>query len=152
KGTRVAWTRGLGLPFDPAVTTAVDAQRRTFESLGCVVEDAEPDFSDADEVFKTWRARRFDTGLGEEVEEHRDKLKDTVIWNIEEGARLTGPQLGRAEVKRTQLYHRVRTFMERYEFFVLPTSQVPPFDVKQPYVNQVNGVPMATYVDWMKSC
>lgn len=62
-------------------------------------------------------------------------MKDTVIWNIEEGLKLTGPQIGQAEHKRTELYQRVRQFMERYEFLILPVSQVPPFDVKQQKVD-----------------
>ena len=46
----------------------------------------------------------------------------------------------------------MRQFMERYEFFVLPAAQVPPFDVDQPYVTEIDGVAMETYIDWMKSC
>jgi amidase len=42
--------------------------------------------------------------------------------------------------------------MEQYEFLVLPVSQVPPFDVKQRYVTEINGVKMDTYLDWMRSC
>ena len=57
-----------------------------------------------------------------------------------------------AERKRTELYHRVRQFMERHEFLILPVSQVPPFDVKQPYITEINGIKMGTYIDWMKSC
>jgi len=152
KGVRIAWVKDLGLPFDPAVKQAVDAQRGTFEALGCIVEDAEPDFSDADEAFKTGRAWSFATGLGETLKQHRSQMKDTVIWNIEQGLKLTGPNLGRAEVQRTALWHRVRVFMERYEFIVMPVSQVPPFDVTLPYPTEINGVPMTTYIDWMKSC
>src|ERR1019366_10786195 len=47
---------------------------------------------------------------------------------------------------------RMRRFMERYEFFVLPVAQVPPFDVRQHYPTGINGVKMETYIDWMKSC
>ena len=152
-GARVAWSRDLGgLPVDQRVTTAIDAQRRVFESLGCVVEEDEPDLSDADEVFKVLRAWSFELAYGDLLEEHRARMKDTVIWNIEEGRRLSGPVLSRAEQKRTALYHRVRHFMERYEFLVLPVSQVPPFDVKQRYVEEIEGAEMETYIDWMKSC
>ncbi len=99
-----------------------------------------------------WRAWRFELAFGELLEAHRDLLKDTVIWNIEEGMKLTGPQIGRAERKRTELYHRVRKFMETYEFLILPVSQVPPFDVRERWVTEINGVKMDTYIDWMKSC
>ena len=151
-GTRVAWTRGLGLPYAPEVRSAVDAQRTVFEQLGCIVEEAEPDFSDADEVFKVWRAWSFELSLGKELDQHPEQLKETVRWNIEQGRQLTGPQLGRAEAQRTQLYHRVRRFMERYEFFILPVSQVLPFSVDTPFISEIAGVPMHSYIDWMKSC
>jgi amidase len=127
-------------------------QRRVFESLGCVLDDAEPDFTDADEVFKVWRAWRFELAYGELLKTHRHLMKDTVIWNIEAGMQLTGPQIGRAERQRTELYHSVRRFMNTYEFLILPVSQVPPFDVRQRYVTAINGLTMETYIDWMKSC
>jgi amidase len=42
--------------------------------------------------------------------------------------------------------------MERYDYFVLPVSQVAPFDVARPYPEFINGTKMDTYIDWMKSC
>src|SRR5207249_3294049 len=117
KGVRIAWSRDLGgLPVDPRVTAAIDAQRSTFEALGCIVEDGQPDFRDADEIFKTWRAWSFESGYGELIRTHRAQMKDTVIWNVEAGRRLTGSDLSRAERKRTELYHRMRRFMQMSEF------------------------------------
>ena len=68
------------------------------------------------------------------------------------GPKLTGRDIGEAEVKRTALYHRVREFMERHEFLLLPATQVPPFDVTTPYITEINGVSLPTYVDWMRAC
>jgi len=153
KGVRVAWSRDLGgLPVDPRVTEVIEGKRHVFESLGCVVEDCEPDFTDADEVFKVWRAWRFELAYAELLKSYRDKIRDTVIWNIEEGMKLTGPQIGWAERRRTELYHRVREFMETHEFLILPVNQVPPFDLQQRYVTEINGVKMDTYINWLKSC
>jgi amidase len=153
KGVRIAWSRDLGgLPVDPRVTAAIEKQRPVFASLGCAIEEAAPDLRDADEAFRVWRAWLFDLGYSEMLEKHRAQMKDTVVWNIEEGMKLTGPQIGRAERKRTEIYQRVRQFMEQYEFLVLPVSQVPPFDVKQRYITEINSVKMNTYLDWMRSC
>ena len=153
KNVSIAWSRDLGgLPVDPRVTAVIDSQRHVFESLGCDVVDGEPDFSGADEAFKIWRAWKFELTFGPLIDEHREQIKETVIWNIEEGQKLSGPQIGKAEVRRSELYHRVREFMVRHEFLILPVNQVPPFDVKQPYVTEINGVKMETYMDWMKSC
>ncbi len=153
KEVHIAWSRDFGgLPIDPEVTQAIEMRRPIFEELGAVVEEAEPDFLEADEVFKTLRASTFAQGYGGLLAEYRDQMKDTVIWNIEAGLALTGPQVAEANVKRTTLYHQVRTFMERYEFMIFPVSQIPPFDVNQPYITEINGVEMETYIDWMKSC
>ena len=66
------------------------------------------------------------------------------MTNSEQGKGLSGPDLGRIEMKRTQLYHRVREFMETYEFMILPVSQVPPFNVKERWVKEINGVKLVT--------
>ena len=152
-GMRVAWWKNLGgVPFDGRVRAVVDAQRPVFEALGCAVDEVEPDFGDADEIFKTLRAFHFATGLGPMLSAHRDRVKDTILWEIDRGERLSAAWVGRAELQRTDLFHRMRRFMERYECFVLPTVQVPPFDVTEPFVREIDGVPMETYIDWMKSC
>jgi amidase len=152
-GVRIAWWKDLGgVPVDGRVKQLVNAQRGAFESLGCRVDEAEPDFSDFDQVFKTVRGLAFVTGVADRVAAHRELVKDTILWEIDRGERLTAADIGRAEIKRTELYHRMRHFMEPYDFFVLPVAQVPPFDVTQPYVTEIEGVAMETYIDWMKSC
>ena len=153
KGVKIAWSKNLGdLPVDPRVTQVLENQQCVLHDLGCIVEAGQPDFSGADDIFKVWRAWRFELRYTELLKDHRKLIKDTVVWNTEQGQKLTGPQLGRAEVRRTELYHRVREFMENYEFLICPVNQVPPFDIKQPYVEEIDGVKMETYIDWMKSC
>ena len=153
RGVRVAWSRDVGgLPIDPRVTTALEAQRHVFEALGCTVEEADFDFSGADEIFKVLRAWQFEQSYGELVANYRDQIKETVVWNTEEGAKLTGPQLARAQTSQTELFQRLRTFMDSYPFLLLPVVQVPPFDVTEPWVREIEGVVMPSYIDWMKSC
>ena len=153
KGVKIAWSKDLGeLPVDPRVTQTLESQRHVFNDLGCIVAEGQPDFTGADEIFKVWRAWRFELQYAELLKSHRELMKDSVVWNIEQGQTLTGPQLGRAEVQRTELYHRVREFMETHEYLICPVNQVPPFDIKQRWIEEINGVKMDTYIDWMKSC
>jgi amidase len=98
------------------------------------------------------RALAFLTGVAPRVSGHRDRVKETILWEIDRGERLTAANIASAEMKRTELYHRMRRFMERYEFFVLPTVQVVPFSIDTPYPKEIDGVAMETYIDWMKSC
>lgn len=153
RGTRIAWSRNLGrYPVQPAVNETCDRARSTFADLGCQVEDGEPDFRDADEIFQVLRAWSYAQTGGEDLKRHRDLIKETVVWNIEQGLKLSGLDVERAEAKRTQLCRRVREFMERYEFLVLPVSQVAPFPVEVDWVKEIKATRMETYIDWMATC
>jgi amidase len=153
KNTRIAWSPCLdSFPVSRQVTAVIEKQRHVFQELGCLVEERTPDFSAADEIFKVLRAWIFELSFAELFEAQQRQMKDTVVWNIKEGRNLTGPQIGKAERQRTELFDRIRQFMETYEFIILPVSQVPPFDVKHRYVAEINDVAMETYIDWMKSC
>jgi amidase len=151
KGVRVAMFKDLGLPWDPEVKAVVHEQRKVFESLGCVVLDAEPDFSDANESFIAWRHWSTELTFGDLIATHGDQLNQYIHWHVEEGRKLTGPYLSRIEAKRTQLYQRLCGFKGEYDFFVLPVNQVLPFDVNVHYPTEIAGVKMENYMAWMKS-
>src|SRR5580765_3495327 len=153
KGVRVAGFKNLGgAPFDPRVRAVVDGHRKTFESLGCIVEEAEPDFAPAEVAFRILRAWNTANSYGARLHEHPDAFKDTLKGEIEEGLRLTGMELARAETAHGQLWRSFQAFLEKYEYFVLPTTQVPPFDVNTSYPTEIAGVKFTNYIDWMKSC
>jgi amidase len=116
------------------------------------VEEDAPNLTEADEVFRVMRAVQMEASYGRLLDEHRDVLKPDAVWNIEEGRALTGIEVGRAEVARTTIYHRMRAFFNRYDFLVAAVSQVPPFPVELTYPDQVDGVPMGNYLEWMRSC
>ncbi len=153
RGVRVAWSRNLGgLPVDARVTRVLESRRAALESLGCIVEEAEPDLAGADEAFQVQRAVGFVEAYGGLLKTDRAKMKDTVVWNIEQGLALTPRQIADANLLRSRAFHGMRTFLERYEFLLLPAVQVLPFPVGQPYVSEINGVKLANYMEWMKSC
>jgi len=153
KSVRIAWFKDLGgVPFDPRVRAVVDGQRATFESLGCIVEQAEPDFAPAEISFRVLRAWNSANAYGTLLREHPDAFKDTLKAEIEEGLRLTGTELARAEVAHGQVWRAFQAFLEKYEYFVLPTTQLPPFDVATPYPAEIAGVRFTNYINWMKSC
>jgi amidase len=151
KGVRVAMIKDFGVPWEPAVKIAFQAQRKTLESLGCIVEEAEPDMRDANECFLAWRHWAFELQFSEMFDTQPDKLNAYAHWHVEEGRKLTGPYLSRIEAKRTALYQRMREFMEKYEFLILPVNQVLPFDVTARYPIEIAGVKMENYIAWMKS-
>jgi amidase len=153
KGVRVAWFKDLGgAPFDPRVRGVVDGHRKTFESLGCIVEQAEPDFAAAEISFRILRAWNSANTHGRALREHPEAYKDTLKSEIEEGLRLTGADLAHAETAHGQIWRSFQAFLEKYEYFILPTTQVPAFDIKAEYPAEIAGVKFDNYIDWMKSC
>ena len=153
RGVRVAWSPDLGgLPVEASVREALARVPRVLEDLGCLVEEACPDFSGATEAFETLRAVAFAQRYAPLLAKHRAEFKDTVIWNIEQGLALDGAQVARAHALRTELFHRMRRFLEKYEFLACPVNPLPPFPVEQEYPTEIAGVAMGNYLDWMKSC
>lgn len=153
RGVRVAWSPNLGsFPVEREVLDVLERSLAVLTELGCEVEEAHPDFEGAAEVFQTLRAHRFASEHAAELEEHRELMKDTVVWNIEKGLGLSASDVARAEVRRGELYQRVREFMETYEFLALPSSQVLPFPLEVEWIREIEGVRLETYIDWMKCC
>jgi amidase len=152
KGVRVAWCLDLGgLPLDRRVRSILEGRRKTFTDLGCIVEDACPDLSGADEVFLTIRAWNFWHTLGPLLEKHRHEMKPEAVWQIESGSELTGGDVAKAMTKQGELMERMRVFQEKYEFLVCAVNQVPPFDASIHWPDEIEGVKMQHYVAWMKS-
>ena len=153
KGVRVAWWRGLGgIPFQPEIRRVVDGQRKVFEDLGCVIEEAEPDFAGVDEAFPILRYVGNHPRYAPLVRQRADWVKDTIKFEVEQAERLTGADVGRALARQAAMFDQSRQFFERYEYFILPVTQVEPFDVSTPYPTSVAGTAMKTYIDWMRSC
>ena len=153
KGVRVAWWRGLGgIPFEPDIRRIVDGHRRTFQDLGCVVEDDEPDFAGVGEAFPTIRFSGNHPQYSQLIRQRADWVKDTIKYEVTQAERFTGADIGRAMARQAQMYAQSRTFFERHDYFVLPVTQVSPFDVNTPYPTAVAGTTMGSYIDWMRSC
>lgn len=152
KDVRVAWCPDLGgLPLDSRVSDVLKGQRQTFADLGCVVEDAVPDLSSADEVFLTLRAWHYWHTLGPLLDKHRDKMKPEAVWQIESGRNLSGEDIAVAMHLQGELMQRMHRFQEKYEFLICAVNQVPPFEASLDWPHEIDGVKMETYLDWMKS-
>ena len=150
KGVRIAFSRDLGfLPVDTRITDIFDRHRATFEDLGMEVVDTEPDLRETLDVFKVLRAWRYTLSHGDRVRDpaKREVMKPDLVWNTEEGFKLSAEDVARAEGKRTELYHHMREFMEDYDFLVIPTNPTPPLPIGQTSVQEIEGKKMGDYLD-----
>lgn len=152
KGTRVAWCPDLGgLPLDPRVRSVLESRRATFEGLGCIVEEASPDFSGAYESFLTLRAWDSWNSLGALLASHRAEIKPEAIREIESGKKLTGADVAKAMFRQAEIIERMRVFQEKYEFVLCAVNQLPPFDAALDWPKEIGTVKMTHYIEWMQS-
>lgn len=154
KGARIAYSADFGgeIPIEPQVREQFMKQLEVFEAMGCELEEIHPDMTNAEEIFQVFRAHEFETAMGGLMDKHRESFKPSLIWNIEMGRNLRGPQIGQADRMRTELFHRFRAFFAKYDAFLLPVSPVSPFDANLEYPLSIDGVKMNTYLEWMKTC
>jgi amidase len=153
KGVRIAWWRGLGgIPFEPEIRRVVDGSRKVFEDLGCVVEEAEPDFTGVGEAFPLLRYSANHPQYAALIRERPEWVKDTIKFEVAQAERASAADVGRALARQARMFDQSRQFFERYAYFILPVTQVEPFDVNTPYPTAIAGTPMTTYLDWMRSC
>ncbi len=152
KNVRVAWCPDLGgLPLDPRVRGVLERQRKTFEDLGCIVEQACPELAAADKIFLDIRLWMSSYNHAPLLEQHRDQLKPEAVWEIETGLGLSARDVAAAIAQHGELLQRMRRFQDDYEFILCTVNQLPPFDASTAWPKEIDGVRMEHYVAWMKS-
>jgi len=153
RGVRIAWWRGLGgIPFELEIRRAVDRNREVFEDLGCVVEEAEPDFTGVDEAFPLLRYVTSHVRYAPLIRERPGWVKETIKFEVAQAERTRGTDVSGALEVQARMFEQSRQFFERYAYFILPVTQVEPFDVDTPYPTEIAGTVMTSYIDWMRSC
>ncbi len=146
---RVAFSPDLKIvPMSREIAAISEKGAGRFHDLGAEVTDDIPDFTGALEGFQTLRAVLLATMMGPLLEKHRDRIAPDIIGNIERGLNLKPEQIFEAERDRWQLYHRVVTFFDNHDLLVCPAASIAPFPVEQRYVEEIDGQPCETYIDW----
>ncbi len=151
-GRRIAFSTDLGgaVTVDPEVAGLVRAAAASCETAGAQVEEASPDFTGADECFRTLRAWQFEATLGDWLDANAETVRPSLYANMLAGRELTGADVGRAAVLRTTLFHRMRRFLEEFDALLLPVAPLPAFDADLQYPAEVAGEPQADYLGWMR--
>ena len=147
---RIAYSPDLGItPVDPEVAAITRKAASRFAEAGVVVEEAHPDLREAHECFHVLRAFDFAVTKAALLRNKRDQLKPEVIWNIEEGLKLSVEQLERAEAQRLAMAARTLEFFENYDLLLTPATIVPPFPIEHRYVAECAGKKFDNYVEWL---
>lgn len=150
-GLRVAWTLDLGYAsVDAQVAAVVSEAIATFGDLGCELHDDHPGFPDPDELFRNLTAPRRAATLGEYLPTWQNRMDPLLTQRVDLALRLSAVEYERLEHQRTQLWHTVRRFFERYDVLVMPTVALPAFPIDSPYpLTEVAGRSVTSPLAWV---
>jgi amidase len=156
RGARIAWVGDFKghLPYEPGVLDLCKSALATFESLGCIVEEAQPEYP-IEAVWRAWlklRAWQSGSALLAHYQDpaRRALMKPEAVFEVESGLELSAYDVTAASVVRTEWYQAVRKFFATYDYFILPTAQLFPFAVDLPWPREIAGRAMETYHAWMQ--
>ena len=150
KPTRVAYSPDLGItPVDPEVAAITRAVADRMERDGVIVEEASPNLSAAHDCFHVLRAQAFAINHGSLIATHRDKYKPDIIWNVEEGLKLTPERIRLAQMQRVSLTRELARFLRRYDLLLTPATISAAFPIEQTYLSQCAGKELENYVLWL---
>ena len=157
RGMRVGWLGDLGghLPMDPELLALTQRSLEHFKAIGCIVEGAEARF-DFEQLWRAWITLRSFTFSGGHAQHYHDsarrsQLKPEAIWEIERGLALTGPEIFEAAKVRTAWYQELVRLFQQFDFLIMPTTQVFPFEAQEHWPKELAGKRMDTYHRWMQS-
>ena len=147
---RVAYSPDLGItPVDPEVAAITRKAASRFAEAGVIVEEAHPDLREAHECFHVLRAFDFAISKAALLRSKREYLKPEVIWNIEEGLKLSVEKIERAEAQRVAMAARMLEFFKTYDLLLTPATIVAPFPIENRYVAECAGKKFDNYVEWL---
>jgi amidase len=156
KGTRLGWLGNLGghLPMEPGVMELCQSAFKAFEAIGCTVEEARPSFP-PEGMWDTWLKLRHWLQAGSYLALYNDPSKRELMkpeaqWEVEGGLKLSGLDVYKASGARSGWYEAMRKLFERYDYLLLPSAQVFPFDADVHWPKAINGITMDTYHRWME--
>jgi amidase len=155
-GTRIGWLGNFGgyLAMEPGLLDLCRDSFKAFESVGCKIEEAKPDFPSEKiwSTFVTLRHWMTAGNLGHFYHQaaQREQLKPEVLWEVEAGLRLSAAEVYQASANRSSFYQVINRMFKTYDYFLLPSAQVFPFAADVHWPREIDGRKMDTYHRWME--
>jgi len=150
KKVRVAWSRDLAAYQSSRASPPFWSRSGRFSSSSVASSRMQRRSIAGDRAFPHAARNRLPRSLPL-YKKHRDKLKDTVIWNIEEGWHSPERRCARERAAHAGVPAQCGPSSRN----TISSSAGEPgraFPVEEPYPTEIAGVKLDNYIDWMKSC
>ncbi len=155
QGVRIAWLSNLNgyLACEEGILSLCEEKLRRLSALGVELDECLPDF-DMERLWRAWVSLRHQSMAGMEAYLHdpeaRKQLRDEVVWEIENGLRLSAQAVVDAENVRSDWRHCLNSLLQHFDLIALPAAQAFPFSANIEWPAHIAGRAMDTYHRWME--
>jgi len=148
---RAGFSADLGFfPVDPVVRAAFEARIAALTSVFRSLDPAAPPMGpDPHRVFEALRGASFIGAHLDKVERTPDLVGPRIHENVALGRSLSLADVVEAEKAQTRLHRAFQAMFREMDVLICPTVAVPPFDKRTAYVEEIAGVRMRTYIEWV---
>ena len=149
---RIAYSPDLsGLsPVEPVIAEVLQRALRQVEQAGGFVEEACPDLSNLEKTYYALRALGFCTSYLRAPESLTRHFKQTIKDNWEFGRSLSLEDIANSNLDRTTLFLNMHDFLQDFDVLACPTVGCMPRKVELEWVDEINGVKLTNYMDWLR--
>lgn len=156
KHARIGWLGDLGgaLPMEDGVIATCEQALSAFRAIGMQVDAATLD-EPADAMWRTAVTLRH-LSVGADLRNfaadpaRRAQMKPEALWEVDGFNALTAAAITEAQAGRTRIFEAFRKAFTQFDFLLLPTAQVFPFDVDVHWPTEIAGRQMDSYHRWME--
>lgn len=156
KGRRIGWLGDFdgALPMEPGVLETCEKALAAFRAIGMTVDAAALD-EPAEAMWRTAVTLRH-WSVGADLIHFADdpakraQMKPEALWEVEGYRKLSAIQITQAQMGRTRVFEAFRKAFAIFDFLVLPTAQVFPFDLELRWPVEIAGRKMDSYHRWME--
>lgn len=156
KGMKIAWLGDFGgyLPFEDGVLDVDRKVLAVLADIGCDISEIAPSF-DMEALWQAWLTlRSFNVAHGMrpfyEQPEKRRLFNAQYLYEFELALGKSAADIHAASTVRTRWYAYMLSLFERYDFIVMPSTQIFPFDVDAAWPTRIADRTMDTYHRWME--
>ena len=147
---RVAVSTDLGFAHvDSSIQETFRQRVETFKSVFGDCVERNPDLNTVRRTNHVLRAMQFLTRHRVHYSEHKDQLGPNVVANYEMALELTADEIAWAQAEQTNLFRMMHRFFEDVDILICPAVAIPPYPTEQLYCDEINGVKLDTYFEWL---
>ena len=151
---RVCWLSDLNgeYNFENGIIEMCQNQLKNLNNYKLEIEPLKSNITSND-LWESWNILRaksiFDDIVSMKIDDI-NKMTQQAIWEFEKGKKIEKEDIDGALKQKISCQNEIEKLFEKYDFLILPSAQVFPFDKNLQYPDKINEKKLDTYHRWIE--